>query len=111
MFDYEKYGDSPTCLNEDCDIADRESILQGFGKTEIGQFPNELLETTVKTITNGECKNRMKSFFGNDKIRELPNGIERTILCTQGIESDKGIFSVSIHLRLHIFVQQVIALC
>ena len=96
MFDYEKYGDSPTCLNKECEIAGKESILQGFGKTETGEYPDELLETKVKTITNTECNNWMTSLFNDTKIRELPYGIKRTILCTQGIKSDAGIFSVSI---------------
>ena len=94
MFDYEKYGDSPTCLNEDCEIAGKESILQGFGKTETGDFPNKLLETTVNTITNRECKIANRN--AGDQIPQLPYGINRTILCTMGIEHEGGEYSVRI---------------
>ena len=102
MYDYETYGDSPTCLNEDRNIADKKATLQGFGKTETGEFPNKLLETTVNTITNEDCINwmriNMRSSNGNtgDKTPQLPDGINSTILCTRGIENNPGEFSVRI---------------
>ena len=96
MYNYETYGDSPTCLNKECDIAGKEATLQGFGKTKTGEFPNKLLETTVNTITNQQCKDWMRTLDRTDKIRELPNGINSTILCTEGIENDPGEFSVRI---------------
>ena len=96
MYNYEKYGDSPTCLNKDCDIADIEATAQGFGKTETGEFPNKLLETKVKTIMNEECQNWMSTIFRNNKIKGLPNGINRTILCTRGNEYEQGEYSVRI---------------
>ena len=100
MYNYETYGDSPTCLNKECDIAGKEATLQGFGKTETGDFPNKLLETTVNTITNDECTNWIRINMRNvdrntaDKIPELP--INSTILCTRGIEHEFGEFSVRI---------------
>ena len=90
MYDWETYGDSPTCLNKDRNIDGKKATSQGFGKTETGDFPNQLLETTVNTITNEECKNTA------DKIPELPNGINRTILCTMGIQHETGEYSVRI---------------
>ena len=97
LYDYETYGDSPTCLNKDCDIAGKEATLQGFGKTETGDFPIKLLETTVRTITNDECKNWIRiNMRTAAKIPELPNGINSTILCTRGIEHEFGEFSVRI---------------
>ena len=95
LYDYETYGDSPTCLNKECDIAGKEATLQGFGKTETGDFPNKLLETTVNTITNRECNITNRN--AGDKIaQQLPYGINRTILCTMGIEHEGGEYSVRI---------------
>lgn len=34
VYNFEKYGDSPTCLNKDEDIDDIEVFLQGSGVTE-----------------------------------------------------------------------------
>ena len=96
LYDYETYGDSPTCLNTECDIDGKEATLQGFGKTETGEFPNKLLETKVKTITNEECKNWMNTIFRNNTIKGLPNGINMTILCTRGNEYEQGKYSVRI---------------
>ena len=102
LYDYETYGDSPTCLNKDKEIAGKKATLQGFGKTETGDFPNKLLETTVNTITNEDRINwmriNMRSSNGNtgDKTPQLPDGINSTILCTKGIEHEFGGFSVRI---------------
>ena len=102
MYDWETYGDSPTCLNKDRNIDGKKATSQGFGKTETGEFPNKLLETTVKTITNDDCKNWIRVNMRNtdtntaDKIPGLPNGINRTILCTMGIQHETGEYSVRI---------------
>jgi len=99
LYDYGTYGDSPTCLNEDSDIANKEATLQGFGKTETGDFPNKLLETTVNTISNDDCINwmriNMRTANGNtaDKIPELRDGINSTILCTKGNKYEQGEYS------------------
>lgn len=34
LYDFEKYGDSPTCLNQEENIAGSEVFLQGSGLTE-----------------------------------------------------------------------------
>ena len=34
IFDFDKYGDSPACLNREEDIAGRKVMIQGGGATE-----------------------------------------------------------------------------
>ena len=94
VYDYDKYGDTPTCLNDQFDISGKNATAHGFGKTETGEqqinekgiFEN--LKYTVFTMTNEECcqwiKNNASSFDADGEIAELPQGLNRYILCTRG---------------------------
>ena len=109
MYDYDKYGDTPTCLNDQFDISGKNATAQGFGKTETGKqiIDDEgiiqNLENTVITMSNVECckwiKNNASSFKADGEIAELPQGLSRYILCTRGVPSfddnDELLFTVS----------------
>ena len=124
MYKYDKYGDSPTCLNGDFDISNKNATIQGFGITgPTGEFAKGLLEATVITTTNENCtrwiKQNAKTFeSANQAIKygkgytfaELSDptscgklsdptlclkGIHNGIFCSWGIENEDGIFSVS----------------
>ena len=110
FYDYDKYGDSPTCLNDEFDIGDIDAIIQGFGITgpteERGT--NILQEGKVITATNENCtlwvKQNAKHFETGDAIEygkgftfgELADGINNGTLCSWGIKNeDTGIYTVS----------------
>ena len=108
VYDYDKYGDTPTCLNDQFDISGKNATTQGFGNTEKGERNDEggieNLENIVITMSNEECcqwiKNNASSFDADGEIAELPQGLNRYILCTRGFPSfdDNGniqAFSVS----------------
>ena len=95
MYDYDKYGDTPTCLNEQFDISGKNATGQGFGINEKGELPSQKLNNTKITMSNEECcqwiKNNASSFDADGEIRELPQGINSYILCTRGYpESDEN---------------------
>ena len=71
-----------------------------FGIFFVGETSKQLLQATVKIITNLECADfenyDLKSQFEEDKIKIwLPEGIPNTVVCTTGMDSDNdGVFSV-----------------
>ena len=97
VYDYDKYGDTPTCLNDQFDISGKNATAQGFGITETGEQRItedgriQNLENTVITMSNEECcqwiKNNASSFDTEGEIAELPQGLSRYILCTRGYPS------------------------
>ena len=97
VYDYDKYGDTPTCLNDQFDISGKNATAQGFGITETGEQRKVEegrilnLENTVITMSNEECcqwiKNNASSFDAEGEIAELPQGLSRYILCTRGYPS------------------------
>ena len=110
LHDYDKYGDSPTCLNDKFNIGNIEATIQGFGLTgpEAIKGSKKLLEAKVITATNENCTRWVK---GNAKrvefgealpygrgytFAELPDGIDHGILCSWGIENEDGIITVSL---------------
>ena len=91
----------PTCLaKKDQKIEGREGLAQGFGKTENGDYPDTLLETKVKTISNQNCilniTKAVEKFKGQVKVEEIfPDGINEGLFCTVGIyNEEKNIYSV-----------------
>ena len=115
MYDYEKYGDSPACLNSEFDIQNKDALAQGFGVTD-NQESNlkdvdnaQLYEGKLVTVSDENCTqwvqaNAKKYETGNEHIpygtghtfAELPQGINKQILCSRGIELENGVITVSI---------------
>lgn len=93
-YDFDKFGDSPTCLSDTFETGEIEATAQGFGLTENGTQPNVLLEAKVLTMTNEECIEWIK--FNASAYQDENKKITDGILCTKGIFNEKrGIFSVS----------------
>ena len=113
MYDYKKYGDSPTCLNDEFYIGNKSALVQGFGITD-GQESNidkkKLFEGELVTVSNKDCTewvqaNAAKYEQGNEYLpygtgstfKELPQGINGQILCSRGFLSEEtGKINVSI---------------
>jgi len=57
IYDYEMFGDSPTCLaKKDLENSPLYGKVQGFGLTETNLSQNKLLETRVRILNNlDEC--------------------------------------------------------
>ena len=97
VYDYDKYGDTPTCLNDQFDISGKNATIQGFGDTQTGKQKIDdegiiqNLENTIIIMSNEECckwiKNNASSFDAEGEIAELPQGLNRYILCTRGFPS------------------------
>ena len=107
IYDYEKFGDSPTCLGDSVNLDGVTALVQGYGLTEKETSPNKLLETYVTIISNKKCQKLMDSKLrsSNSKFpadakevvaEALPDGLNNHMLCTSGIRDQKtGTFSVS----------------
>lgn len=101
-YDFDRFGDSPTCLGQSLDIAGQDAIGQGFGITETGGFPDNLLEAKVEIIENQQCVdwlnfNATGSKRTSASLKEnYPEGFSDSLMCSIGIyNSEKNIFSVS----------------
>ncbi|CAG9828621.1 unnamed protein product [Diabrotica balteata] len=74
----------PACLNLNHDLGGQ-GIATGWGKTDFaGDSSDTLLKVTLDIYDNQKC---MKTFPPNDK--ELPRGIESTMLCAGRLEGGK----------------------
>ena len=122
MYDFELYGDSPTCLNDKFDIANEVATIQGFGVTDKDNSNAEegqLFEGQVVTVSNENCTKWTQAnadefeFFplpyGNGStFGELKHGINKEILCSRGIvQADGETISVSIdifNIELHFVI-------
>jgi len=92
IYDYEKYGDSPTCLGEENDLDQQIGLVQGFGITEDGTAPDNVLEANVTIISNSKCTSemdKMNKLYKDERDNALPNGLSDKLLCTQGIWNKK----------------------
>ena len=107
IYDYETFGDSPTCLvKKDLESSQLFATVQGFGLTENGLPQNNLLETRVIVLNNlYECQQDMKILLKGDKLSEkekseinkaLPYGLNEHLICTKGIYNNyTKIYTVS----------------
>ena len=100
IYDYEKYGDSPTCLGEENDLDQQIGLVQGFGIAEDGTAPDNVLEANVTIISNSKCTSemdKMNKLYKDERDNALPNGLSDKLLCTQGIwNKKKSVFTVSL---------------
>ena len=101
VYDFDKFGDSPSCMDQGIEKTDKIATVQGYGLTETGE-KGELLETNVTVISNLMCKEILNAnvtgSIDNRKklLQALPLGLEYGLLCAQGIYSEeKKIFSDS----------------
>ena len=108
VYDYEKYGDTPICLNDQFDISDKETIIEGFGIDETGEEVTENQIAQLITMSNEECtkwiKNNASAFDIDGEIAELPEGINRYILCTRGVPFIKNdiLFGYTVSLGIYV---------
>ena len=115
LYDYEKYGDSPTCLNSEFDIHNKDALAQGFGVTDDKESNDkdvdgnaQLYEGKLVTVSHENCtqwvQDNAKKYDKEDALQygngstflELPQGINKQILCSRGIELENGLITVSI---------------
>ena len=60
VYDFEKYGDSPICLdNGKHEVIGDIATIQGYGVTETGLPSGELLESNVTVISLEKCKENL----------------------------------------------------
>ena len=105
MYDWDIYGDSPTCLAQNYKIDGTKGLVQGYGLTEDGIYPDSLLEVNVTILSNQQCRRKLQWNLKYTNIRDsdrqtiedaLPEGLNKHLLCTQGIyDWEKDIYSVS----------------
>jgi len=89
-YDYDKFGDTPQCIDQGLEKEGKLATVQGFGITETGT-KGALLEANVTVISNTECKAILQSNITDDtdnqrKItKALPYGLDYGLLCAKGI--------------------------
>ena len=95
-YDYDKFGDSPTCLDQgQRDNINKIATVQGYGVTEDGEV-GTLLETNVTVITNELCKeyidynSTLNKAIKKQINKALDNGLNYGFLCVQGFPSKDG---------------------
>ena len=101
IFDFDTYGDSPMCTGDTELLDGKTAIVQGFGLTEQGKQPKDLLQTEVYLVSNEKCAQTLRNNISNHLIfkkrakESLEYGIIDQILCSIGFQ-DKvtGNFSV-----------------
>ncbi|XP_050497180.1 venom protease-like isoform X1 [Diabrotica virgifera virgifera] len=75
----------PACLNLNHNVAQSQAIATGWGKTDFaGDASDRLLKVTLNLYDNQRCQ---RTFPPNNK--ELPRGIESTMLCAGHLEGGK----------------------
>ena len=92
QYDYEKFGDSPSCLGKGREGAldGKAAKSHGYGITETGLPSNVLLEVNVTIINNGDCadyitRNASRKAVEYRKAQDtLRHGINEEVLCTTG---------------------------
>jgi len=96
-YNYEVYGDTPSCIDQGQDNIGRVATVQGYGFTETGER-GSLLETNVTIITNEKCKEYLNYNATDNQIvrnqidKALPHGLNYGLLCAQGTMNDAGVF-------------------
>ena len=74
-------------------------MVLGFGITEDGTAPDNVLEANVTIISNSKCTSemdKMSKLYTDEISQALPNGLSDILLCTQGIwNKKKSVFTVS----------------
>jgi len=100
-FDFERFGDTPECIDQGIDLDGKLVSIQGFGISEDGVGTNGNLLTTNNTLLNvAECTEKLgeylithqrkrKSFCKNFKYGVLEN----RMICTEGIRQADGVIS------------------
>ena len=58
-YNYEKFGDTPACINQGLEDILRTATVQGHGLTETGTR-GRLLETNITVISNPQCKHTLE---------------------------------------------------
>jgi len=99
-YNYDLFGDTPSCIDQGQDNEDRTATVQGYGLTELGER-GELLETNVTVINNEYCKEILDSNTTDNKNARskidsaLPKGLQYGLFCAQGDMNEEGIFKGS----------------
>jgi len=87
-YDFERIGDTPTCIDQGQEKEGKIATVQGFGLTESGT-KGELLGANVTVISNQMCKDifqtNLTSTTFRTLVRSIPLGLEYGMMCTQGI--------------------------
>jgi len=98
-YNYEKFGDTPSCLDKGISKIGKIATVQGYGLTETGT-KGSLLETNVTVISNSDCKTQLQGNTTEDIVarkkifKALPIGLEYGLMCAQGIyKPEEDIFS------------------
>jgi len=92
LFDFQKFGDTPVCIDTGLELEGKLANLQGFGKTEFGTL-GELLETNVTLINNNQCRDELTEYLKPKRRRRtrktfckyFPIGISDHHICANGI--------------------------
>jgi len=96
-YNYEVFGDTPSCIDQGQDNVGKIATVQGYGLTETGTR-GSLLETNVTVIDNDLCKKYLDFNSTDNKIvrkkidKALPLGLSYGLLCAQGSMNEEGVF-------------------
>jgi len=92
QYDYDIFGDTPSCIDQGLTKEGKIATIQGFGLDEEG-IKGNLLETNVTVISNKDCTNQLRNIVeerGDGGTRDLintaiPYGLDYGFICAKGI--------------------------
>jgi len=88
-YDYDVYGDAPSCMDRGIPKDGKIGTIQGYGLTEFGSR-GQLLEANVTIISNEECKDQLDYNTTENSVAQrqinqaLPQGLNYGLLCARG---------------------------
>jgi len=88
-YDYDIYGDAPSCMDQGIEVEGKIGNIQGYGLTEFATR-GQLLEANVTIISNKVCKEALDyNTTDNDVAKRqinqaLPQGLNYGLLCARG---------------------------
>jgi len=92
-YDHDRFGDSPSCIDRNIDVANKPGKVQGHDRGSSGS----LLESKVTVIDNDRCKKILRYIWSLSQVdlaEALPFGLSYGMICSQGIyQKDSGYFS------------------
>ena len=90
-YDFDKFGDTPVCIDKGLEKESKIATLQGYGETEDGVTSRAPLVANLTILSNQECQERLRNnITTNQEVQQditkaLPLGVGPGLICGQGV--------------------------
>jgi len=96
-YNFDLYGDSPSCMDKGMEIEGKLGNIQGYGLTEFG-IRGKLLEANVTIISNNDCVEALNYNLTDNSVarkqidQALPQGLSYGLLCARGEKINENVY-------------------